>query len=125
MAFTAERIPGQPIVVCTIYPEIDIESDPAQSYEQVHEMLADEVGTLYRIINFLEIHVEFSHVVMGLASDPGMHDPRMRTIMVGTHDLVRLAAAASSQEQYGAKSVELCTSVEEAVATAQAELAAI
>lgn len=123
MPFTAERVPNQPIVVCTIGPTVDGSKDPVESHATTHQLLADEAGTLYRILDFSQVDVKFGDVVMGMSSDPGFKDPRMKTIMVGTHELVQLAAQSAAQEQYGNLDIKLFTSSADAIAAAQADLA--
>ncbi len=122
MPFTAERVPNQPIVVITIGPTVDGASDPVESHAATHQLLADETGTVYRILDFSQVNVSFGDVVMGMNSDPGFRDPRMKTIMVGTHDLVQLAAQSAAQDQYGGRDIKLFTSAADAIAAAQADM---
>ena len=83
---------------------------------------------VHRILDFTGCKVDFSGLVLSMASDQGpggIDDPNVTTIFVGTTQMVDLGANAfKEQKRYGAVNpVELFTSVDAAVDFARSKVA--
>ncbi len=58
----------------------------------------------------------FTDILMGMSAGTGVPEDLVRTYMVGSDELVRLAAESSAQEQYGGGiQVALYASIDEAL----------
>jgi hypothetical protein len=73
-----------------------------------------------------EWHAKFIDVMSGLAfdtrSDGGMSkDSRIRTIMIGSGEMIKISAAAVTQQQYGGSEQPVVGSMEEALGFVHAD----
>ena len=130
MAFTVEKLPDEPIIVITFRNP----SNPTQDYgpllDQVAKLCEGLEGPIYRITDLRQVNFSFSDMVVAIAEEfksgkPGSAaDPRIRTVLAASGELVKLAAESVKQEQYGARNdTPMFTSLDEAIAYSRAELA--
>jgi len=120
MSFEIQQLKDEPIVVITCHNPFDFTGDIAAANRQVAALL-ENGETITRIIDFTEIEMTFANLVESLATktreEPGsLRDPRVRTVLVGTHELVVMKAQSLRQEQYGGLDVPLFESLDEAIA---------
>jgi hypothetical protein len=104
MSLIFTRLPGEPIIV--IKPALPVE----QNIEHVYAVDArcDQIasglgGPLYRIIDMRSVDLAYSDILLYLDLEkegrPGsLADPRVRTLMVGYHPLLKIAARKTLQE---------------------------
>lgn len=105
----------EPVILFTIQAPIDGENDARVTSEKAIEF-AEELGQpVYRIVDFSQVDVTFTDIVMGMSAGAGVPADLVQTYMVGSHALVKLAAESSAQEQYGGIQVYLYASVDEAL----------
>ncbi len=126
MSFTVQRLPNEPILIITRFDATP--SDLPQIFQQSLELSEDIEGTVYRIHDISRINPDFGTMVMGMANasekrEGSMRDPRFQDILVGSHELIRLASAAFQQEQYGGLTIPLFESLEEALDYARKQIA--
>jgi hypothetical protein len=104
MSLIFTRLPGEPIIV--VKPALPVE----QNIEHVYtidarcDQIASELGgPLYRIMDMRFADLAFSDILLFLDLEkegrPGsLVDPRVRTLMVGHHPLLKIAARKTLQE---------------------------
>ncbi len=126
MPVAVEQIPNQPIIVVTVTEPFDPLKEMPVSNRQFSEIAATIQGTLYRIVEITRLKIGFNDLVNVLAVDtrsgPGA-DPRVRTVIVGSGEMVELGVKAMKQRQYGAKETPMFASLDEALTYVNAELA--
>ena len=122
MAVDINILPDEPVIVFTIQAPVDGEKDARTTSEKAIEF-AHELGQpVYRIVDFSQVNVTFTDILMGISAGTGVPDDLVHTYMVGSHELVRLAAESSAQEQYGGGiQVQLYASIDEALDAIRAQ----
>lgn len=126
MPVAVEQIPNQPIIVVTVTEPFDPFKEMPVSTRQFQELTASIQGTIYRIVNVTRLKMLFNDLVNVLAADTrggAGADPRVRTVIVGSGEMVELGVKAMKQQQYGAKETPMFASMDEALAYVNAELA--
>ena len=129
MSLEFKRIPGEPIVISTLIPPLDIANDAADTFSQLVYYLDEIDGHVYYISDTTQLdEVGFSEIVMGLSAvtrDPTspLGNPRLKTYVVSNQDMITLGVSSLHQEQYGQLPVELVGSIEEALTQIRAEMA--
>lgn len=118
MPYTIDVIDDGIVLVDYLNP-FDFVEDIRAAQREVAALADQANGTLYRIIDAHHIEITFSDLVFALnekARDtPGsIRDPRIRTVIIGTHELVKLKAESLKQEQYGSLNMPFFESLEEA-----------
>ncbi len=126
MPVTIEKLPDQPVIVITVTEPFDHFKELPAGFRKFQELAASVQGTIYRIIDVTGWRVPFNAVVDGLAADTrggAATDPRVRTVLVGSGEMVELGVKAVKQRQYGGREMALFASMDEALAYVNAELA--
>ncbi len=121
------RVPNEPIVIVTITPPPDPVSEVGEVARTIATMFRGETGPIYRINDFTAVNLSFGELVVGLGletkGDPGTFtDPRIKTVFVGTSEMVELGAKSMRQEHYGGLDILLFATLEDALAHIRAEL---
>ncbi len=132
LKFNVERLGNESIIVLTIsgtFGDVHDLSSYRAALAQLGQMAATIEGTVYRITDAHTAQIQFGDLVMALGESRGgekgtVSDPRMKSIFVGSDELIRMAAQSFTQEQYGHINVQLCSSLDEAIARAREQLAA-
>ncbi len=130
MPTTCQRFPGEPIVLITMIPPINPTEDAPQASIEALKLKRETGGHVYRILDFSQIKLTFTDLVLGMAEDAhhegGMTDPDVTTAFVGSGELVQLGVKSlTEQKQYGAVNpTRLFTSVDAALADVRAKIAA-
>ncbi|GAB4508777.1 MAG: hypothetical protein OHK0046_02250 [Anaerolineae bacterium] len=127
MGILIEHGMKEPIIIVNWQNPFDTTTDILESNKLVSDF-ANRSGTpVYRIIDTHEIDLTFGDLVhildLKTRNEPGsLRDPRIHTVLVGTHEMVRMKAQSLSQEQYGGLNVPLFESVDDAIAYCRAQL---
>lgn len=100
------ELPGEPIIVITVYPPLKVTDDAVGSFQHVVEFKRKTGGHVWRIIDFSRINMTFSEAVIGMASERdiegGINDPDVSTIYVSSANIVKMGVKAfQEQAQYG------------------------
>lgn len=132
--FTIEKLPSEAITVITVNGSIlkDIVSeDHERAHHRVQSIIEETPGLDYLIMDLQRIKLTFSELVMVLANardeiaalgGKAYIDANIRYLLVGSGDLIDLAAEALHQEQYGNIEVRVFPTVDMAVDFARREL---
>ncbi len=104
MSYSVTRLENEPIIVVTYTdPFIPVEDIPGAHYE-TSELLRYMPGTIYRVIDAripkgsLDSLVETLYL-SSRGKAGGTADPRIRSILVGTSEIVQRFAEAMKQKQ--------------------------
>lgn len=101
--------------------------------ERIRERIETTAGIDYFILDLTEVKASFSDLVLGLA---GMRErieamggrqyieANLRYFICGTHELIGMMVEALQQEQYGGIETRRFDTLDQALSTARAELAA-
>jgi hypothetical protein len=129
MAYTVERLTNEPIVVLTVRDPLGPPEMQREAQMKVAEAGADITGAIYRITDLTELTISFGDIVRSLGEEAkskregSMSDSHVRSIIVAKDEIIKMAAASLSQEQYGALNIKLFTTRDEAVAYAREQIA--
>jgi hypothetical protein len=119
------RLEGESIIVATYVPPLDPVTDVIDADKEVHELAKDIKGIVFQITDTRQTKPTLDVIIEGMAQMRRAVpvDPRFRTIIVGTEEMVKLGAQAAKQAQYGERMMSVFATVEEAIEYARAELA--
>ncbi len=131
MSFSIHVYPNEPIVVTRFWGHSGAQDDYPQMLGQLGRKLAGHNGPIYRINDFSDLDTtNLGDVVVALDLEyrsgvPGSStDPRIRTVLVTSSDLIEFGARSVEQEQYGHYDPSpIFESVEDALHFCRAELA--
>jgi len=121
MPFDLYRLDDEPIVVIDCHAPFDFTADIQAANQAIAQLLEDELEPpIYRVYDFHEIEMDFGDLVASLAAktragEGSIQDERIRTVMVGTHDLVRMKSESLRQTQYGGVEVPVFDTQEMAI----------
>jgi hypothetical protein len=129
MPVTVEKLPDEPIIVCTFY-EPASSADYPVLWEKLSQAVEGVDGPIYRITDLSPIKITFGNMVVAIAEEakskmPGSAaDPRIRSVLIATGTLIEFAAKSITQEQYGAIGVPaLFTTLDEALSYCRSQIA--
>lgn len=132
--FTIEKLPGEAITIITVNGSIlknMASQESKQAKHKVQSIVEETPGLDYLIMDLQGIELTFSELVMVLArardqiaalGGKTYIDANIRYVLVGSDDLIDLAAEALYQEQYGNIEVQVFPTVDVAVDFARHEL---
>lgn len=124
MLVSVTKYPDDPIVVVTYRAPFAPREDITQAQEQIASILGESQAVLFRIDDLSDVDMTWNQFVEGIyvgtREVPGsMVDSRIRGILVGNGEMVKLASESMKQEQYGATNTPVFTSLEAALAYAR------
>lgn len=125
----AEKLPNEPIIILAVSDPSDKLADEMKAaYVDIARWAVEIDGPYIRITDATGLNITFGEFVKVLSaastSGPGSaSDPNATTLLVATDDLVKFAAEALAQEQYGNLNIGLFESRDDALAHARAEIA--
>jgi pimeloyl-ACP methyl ester carboxylesterase len=129
MTYSFEKFPGEPIVLLTLTEEFDIGRDMPQAVREQNELMDSLDEDLYFVVNATSLKYDFGSLVSGLAlaargEAAALQHPRIKkAVLVGAAGLIKLAAEAFGQTQYGGLSVAAYDTLDEAFAAIRSEIA--
>jgi hypothetical protein len=127
MPVDVTQIAQQPIIVATVIEPFAPLKEMPDAEQQFQELAATIQGIIYRIIDVTQWRITFSDLMLVLDIDTrggsGV-DPRVRTVIVGSGEMVTLGIEAMKQQQYGAVNIPGFATMAEALAFVEAQLAA-
>ncbi len=122
MAVNVQRLPNEPIVVITMIPPVNPMQDAPRASQEAFKLKQECGGHVYRILDFSQVKLTFSDLVMGMAEDShqpgGMADKDVTTVFIGSGELVAFGVKSfAEQKQYGlVNPTQLFTSLDAALA---------
>ncbi len=129
MNYRTERLPGEPIIIHTLFPDYRMGKDARPAIQEMAEIANEiEEKPVYIIIVTYDMKLNFGDLVQGLAMATRgetaiFTDPNVRLRMVGSGGLVELGVKAFEQRQYGGLDVRLYPTLEDALEGARQEMA--
>ena len=130
MPVNIERLVDERIIIFRMYVQADPDEDQKTLLKAVIEFKHEVGGHICRIMDFSEVQVGFSDMMLGMASEKekegGVNDPDVSTVFIATTELAQFGVKAfQEQTQYGSfrNIVALVSSREEAMTAARAEIA--
>jgi hypothetical protein len=129
MRYRLDCLPREPIILGIFGAEYNIRRDTPLFNREMADLLTKADRPTYFICDMLNMRLNFSDMVAGLAMVAAgeiavMRHPRLaRTMVVSGMDLVRFGARAMTQTQYGKLKVSIFDTVYDAHETIRAELA--
>ncbi|MEM6284674.1 MAG: hypothetical protein AAF787_20970 [Chloroflexota bacterium] len=130
MAYEIKQIDNAPIWVATYTEPYNAIVDAGAVDAEMTSITAGMEGPIYYIPDLRATDVNFGQIVEGMAAafQPGVksfyNDPRVKILTVGTNELIKMATVAAASKQYGEIDIQIFATPEEAIAHAQAEIAA-
>ncbi len=133
--FTIEKLHDEAITIVTVNGSLlnNMASQEGEKARQTVQSIVEETpGLDYLIMDLRDIELTFSELVMVLAKARdrivGMGgksyiDAQVRYVLVGSDDLIDLAAEAFHQEQYGNIDIRVFPTIDMAVDFARCKLA--
>lgn len=122
------RIPNEPIIL--FRPSAEDSTPPQETFARVAALLDEIGGKTYRIIDLIDVeaNLRFGDMVQVMAAETSGavgsgSDPRLMDVMVGTSDMLKLAAKSMGQRQYLGREVPLFATVDDALAFVRGEIA--
>jgi hypothetical protein len=128
MAYTIEKLPDEPIIILTVRDPLGTPAEHRKSHEEMVAVINTIEGNVYRITDMRELNINFADMLHRIAEEAkarsagAMSDERIKGIVVGSHDMVRLGTQALSQQQYGGLKIPLFERLEEALDYARDEI---
>jgi hypothetical protein len=129
MAFEVQQLPGERIIISTLYQPFEVEPDLRAIGEIIKDILNETPGVFYFITDMTRIdQVTFGTVVSGLvAVTKGefsflLKHERLIPIFVVTSGLVKFAVESLSQRQYGSLHIRRFETLDEAIEYSRQEL---
>jgi len=129
MAYEIQRIDNKPIWVATLAEPYDSAKDAQGLDKAMADEIAGVEGKIIYIADMRKLHIRFGDIVTGLAeafkSDSIVFftNPRVVSLTVATDELIKMAAEAVKQDQYGGIDIKTFATVEEAIAYGEKVLA--
>lgn len=125
MPYRLEKLPDEPIVIIHLEDPFTVEDAKQSAIDMMAYRSEDYVS--FMISNASNITIPFSELVSIMAAVGGegagkINDPQIRVLSVGTDKMVKMAAEAYGQEQYGGADVGFFNTVEGALQHARTQL---
>jgi hypothetical protein len=126
MTTVLKQLPNQPVFVLTLTMPFDPLKEIPATNQQFREIISTISGVIYRIIDDSGVTIPFNDMIDVLAADTreGVGaDSRVRTVIVGSGEIIEMGTKAAKEQQYGGADVPMFGSMAEALAYVNAELA--
>jgi hypothetical protein len=129
MPILIDRLASEPILMVTISNPLDVKNELPVFADQSKAALDANASPLWVILNTTGVKLAFSNMTEGLAMVTRgkfavfKHPNAAGFVIAADNDLIRLAASALRQAQYGSVNVTLVTTLDEALANVRSKLA--
>jgi len=126
--YSVEALADEPVIVVRIEPEFEFEQDLQAVHEDVaRKARAIAASKVYRIMDFSALTITFSELQSVLYFEtrggPGSAaDPRIRNVLVGSGEMINMAADSLGQTQYGRIATPVFATLNEALVYVRATL---
>jgi len=126
--YSIEMLADEPVIVVRIEPEFKFERDLWAVHEDVaRKARTIAAGKVYRIMDFSALTITFSELQSVLYFEtrggPGSAaDPRIRNVLVGSGEMINMAADSLGQTQYGRINTPVFSTLNEALVYVRATL---
>lgn len=129
MTVAFKEFPDERMILCTLGLPHSPQQDVSETLEYVAQYKKKVGVPVYRVVDMTQFPLTFSEAMMGMGAElnheGGVNDPDVRTVYVGTGEWVQFGVKAfNEQAQYGKTYIlDICSSVEEGLASARADIA--
>lgn len=127
MSYTVQQIKDlpAPTIVATLSDPYNAIDEAPQMVNELDRAVAKLAGDpIFVVADLTALSLDLETIIQGLAaafvprkdiSTQNLDADRVRTIMIGTSSLMKLAAKAGGQDQYGNRSIELYPTLDAAL----------
>jgi hypothetical protein len=126
VSYDVQLLSGEPVILVSFSPPFDPLNDVPQAYAKAVELSQSVQTMVFLLSDVSTINLSLDDLINGMAmlknALPKFKDYRF--IGIGSSDMVKLAARAMRQAQYGNVDVSLFSSLNDALARIRAELGA-
>lgn len=122
MPFEVKQLGDEPIIIATIIPPVEVETEPKQTLEAANAIARRIPGSVYRITDISRLEITFEMIVGAMAADIRHSEPNIHHVFVGKGEMVEIITEAIKQPHYGAQQGHMVGSMEEAIAFARKQL---
>lgn len=120
------QVDDAPMFILRPSAPFDFEVDTREVREAIGQFLAQTNSpTVFRIADLRGARLSLFDIMTGLASGAAAADPRERFLIVGSGTIAEAVARGLGQRQFGARGARLFTEMDDAIAYARAEVAAV
>lgn len=121
MSASVKQLPNEDVVIVSYAEPFNPAQDVTYAKHELEKILASKTGPVNAIVDLSQIRLSFADLVasMGQTVDPDSETAaqkgRLISTLVGSTALIKMAADAYAQEQYGGMKVEIFPTVEAAL----------
>jgi len=118
MSASIERLANENVAIVRYTQPFNPAQDLTYAKDELEKILASTPGTLNVIVDLSQINLTFADLVESMSrtvdpdSETSAKKGRLVNILVGSDALIKMAADAYAQEQYGKMKVDIYPSVE-------------
>jgi hypothetical protein len=128
MNYRVEVVPGEPIILATLFEQYSFAADDADAnaeviaiFDQSEEPMFLAIDTTHRAFSLDDVVHAANNDARG--EDPLYHHPKMRELLIITHsDLIRLATKGLNTVTFGNVNAQAFKTVDEALAYARSQV---
>jgi hypothetical protein len=124
MSYAVKLLPGEPVIIVSFSLPFDPLNDVPEAYTEAAELSQTLRDTVFLLSDVSAVNLNLDDLINGLAMlrDALPKTKEYRLIGIGSSDMVKRAAQAMTQAQYGSVDVSLFSSLNDALARIRAEL---
>lgn len=120
MGVRIERLPDEPIILVTIEQGYNMNREARETNEAISNLIGAGESGVYLIYDLRFLQMSFSDLVVALADNAQKSagtasDSRLRPVVVGSGEMIKLGNMAMQQEQYGGLKIPMFPTPEEAL----------
>jgi hypothetical protein len=124
MSYAVKLLPGEPVIIVSFSLPFDSLNDVPEAYTEAAELSQTLRDTVFLLSDVSAVNLSLDDLINGLTMlrDALPKTKDYRLIGIGSLDMVKRAAQAMWQAQYGSVNVSLFSSLNDALARIRAEL---
>ncbi len=121
MAFQHDILPGEPIIVVTLFEGFDFGSELTASAGRTYELLQQAVRPVFLIDDLLQVDMDLDELTVAASftsrgEHPIYHHPNLRAVLFVTNsDMVRLAVKGLMSDTFGNVNAHLFNTLDDAL----------
>lgn len=120
MTLNTKRLGSEPIIIVVWENPLDVRRDVPNMWKEVDNLIKAGENKIYCVNDLKNVTVDLSTLISGMAlqqgSKPGSaSDPRIRTMLVGSGPVWKIASQAFKQVRHGDPNVQLFSTIEDAL----------
>jgi hypothetical protein len=104
MTLKVEKLAGKPIIIFTFSDPLEPQIETEETARLVVQFKQECGGTVYRILDFSEAHLDFGLMILGMGRDRyhdgGLTDPNVVTLYVTPDPLAVMGVECIQRQEY-------------------------